>query len=126
MRDMSRLAEMLMFLSWLLYGAIPAMASAPVTAPPEHAAHAASMETPSSAHQGHGHVSAASQADHERPPCPHGGRTCITPLCAACLTILPRAAGVREGLQHVSYPVPDLAQTLTPSDPGPLERPPRL
>lgn len=115
---------MLMFLSWLLYGTMPVMASAPVVVPTQHAVHAASPESHPSAHQGHSQ--AVSQADHERPPCPHGGKTCITPLCAACLTILPRAAGVREGLQHVSYPVPDLAQTLTPSDPGPLERPPRL
>lgn len=121
---MSRLAVMLMLLSWLLYGTMPVMASAPVVVPTQHAVHASSPESHPSAHQGHSQ--AVSQADHERPPCPHGGKTCITPLCSACLTILPRAAGVRKVLQHVSYPVPDLAQTLTPWAPGPLERPPRL
>ncbi|MCB5203095.1 hypothetical protein LH464_11495 [Neorhizobium sp. T786] len=124
MPDMSRLAAMLMFLSWLLYGAMPAMASVPVTTSMQHTAHAASLEVQPSAHQDHAHAKAVQAAD-ESPPCPHGGKSCITPLCAACLTIVPYAAEGCGGALHLSGPVPDLTRALVASEPGPLERPPR-
>ncbi|OHV75829.1 hypothetical protein [Rhizobium sp. LCM 4573] len=122
---MSRLAPLLMFLAWLLYGAMPAMASQPVAMPTfDHTAAAQQ-------HSGHGNHLAKAKADatehHEnsQKPCPHGAKNCVMPFCAACVTLLPEP--LQAGGKHFtfSYPAPEPVQALISAGPAPIDPPPR-
>lgn len=125
-RGMSRLAALLMFLSWLLYGAMPAVGMPSIMPAP--------MQQMSSAQEhsgGHDHSKMAqtAKAEHShgdnQQPCPHGGKTCVTPFCAACLTLLPEiAAGDDSPFVH-SHPVPGIELALVCPAPAPLTPPPR-
>ncbi|MBW6420866.1 hypothetical protein KX729_05380 [Rhizobium sp. XQZ8] len=120
---MSRLAALLMFVAWLLYGAMPAigmpyMAAEQVPAIQDH----------SGGHD-HGKMAEATQAEHShgstQQPCPHGGKTCVTPFCAACLTLIPEIdAGDKSPFVH-AYPAPGIELVLVYPAPAPLTPPPR-
>lgn len=122
---MSRLAALLMFVAWLLYGAMPAvgMPSLPaatqiITAMQDH-----------SGHQGHEAMAGATEAQQQhgdgQQPCPHGGKTCVTPFCAACLTLLPEFSPGREQRVAHSYPTPATMREIVSPGPAPLTPPPR-
>jgi|UPI00069A5685 hypothetical protein len=123
---MSRLAPLLMFLAWLFYGAMPAMAAQPLAVTAlDHAAASAQQ------HSGHGdHVvkAKADVAEHHKnsqKPCPHGAKNCVMPFCAACVTLLPEP--LQAGGKHFtfSYPAPDLVRALISAEAAPIDPPPR-
>lgn len=120
---MSRLAALLMFVAWLLYGAMPAvgMPSMPMQPAPV-------LQEHSGVHD-HGQMAEAAKAEHSHGStqqlCPHGGKTCVTPFCAACLTLLPEIAlGDNSPLIH-SHPAPGTELALVYPAPAPLTPPPR-
>lgn len=123
---MSRLAALLMFCAWLLYGAMPAvgMSYMPVPAVPsapamkDHSQHRDHGKTVETAKAGHSH--APSQQ-----PCPHGGKICATPFCAACLTLLPELAIGDDSPFHYDYPAPAIERALVSPAAAPLTPPPR-
>jgi len=128
---MSRFAAIVMFLAWLLYGAMPAVATPLI---PVSAVQAAPIEHDHSQHRGpgqhdHGKTAETAKAVHAhgdtQQPCPHGGKTCVMPFCAACLTLLP-AIIIRDDSRFVhAYPVPAIEQALVSPAPAPLTPPPR-
>lgn len=129
---MSRAAAILMFLAWLLYGAMPAVGmpmvqpvdETPQVSMADHAQHDMdiSMDMAETLHDD-GHDNAHAHGPAQK-PCPHGGKICVTPFCAACLTLLPE---IFFGSQRLSqlHPSPDLAQSLLSIAPAPLTPPPR-
>lgn len=126
---MKRLAAIMMFASWLLYGAMPAMAmpahsSAPqpaaATATQDHARHhgMTSEATPAEA-TGHQH-------DNAQNPCPHGnGKTCMAPFCAACLVLLPEITFADTGRFVHLNPEPEAGPALVAPASAPPTPPPR-
>ncbi|MFB9950461.1 hypothetical protein ACFFP0_16505 [Rhizobium puerariae] len=124
---MSRVTAIFMFLAWLLYGAMPAMAvpSMPMaqqtTATQDHSRHhgqGKTVETVETAKAMHSHGEA-------QKPCPHGGKTCAMPFCAACLTLLPEIAASHDGPPGYAYPAPAMERALVAPAPAPLTPPPR-
>ncbi len=124
---MSRLAAVLMFFAWLLYSAMPAVGMPYVPMPAEHNAQAA-QDRPQ--HHDHGKMPETTKAAHShgssQQPCPHGGKTCVTPFCAACLTLLPEFAIRQNGRVAYAYPLPTVEQALTSPATAPLTPSPRL
>lgn len=122
-RTMSRSAAILMFFAWLLYGAMPA-----VGMPYMQAASPAAVQDHSQ-HHDHGKATETAKAGHShgssQQPCPHGGKTCVTPLCAACLTLLPEMAIGDDGRFAHAYPSPAIEQALASPAAAPLTPPPR-
>ncbi|CDZ44759.1 Hypothetical protein NGAL_HAMBI2427_08340 [Neorhizobium galegae bv. orientalis] len=122
-RIMSRLAAILMFFAWLLYGAMPAvgMPYVPAANPPVMQDH--------SQHRDHGKATETEKTGHShgssQPPCPHGGKTCVTPFCAACLTLPPELAIGDDGRFAHAYPSPAIEQALASPATAPLTPPPR-
>jgi hypothetical protein len=121
---MSRTAAIMMFLAWLLYGAMPVVGM-PMMQPveetaqasmPDHAQHGMSMGV-ETAVKSHAH-------GKSRQDCPHGGKICVTPFCAACLTLLPEITFASRRLVQL-YPSPDPARSLLSAAPAPLTPPPR-
>jgi len=122
-KSMSRLVALLMFVAWLLYGAMPAvgMPSMPMAPAPV-------MQDHSGGHDRSKMLEAA-KAEHShdsnQQPCPHGGKTCVTPFCAACLTLLPEIAA-RDNSPYIhSHPTPGTQLALVYPAPAPLTPPPR-
>jgi hypothetical protein len=123
---MSRLATVLMFVSWLLYGAMPAVGMPSIM--PASTQQMSSAPAHSAAHD-HSKMAATAKAEHShgntQQPCPHGGKTCVTPFCAACLTLLPEiVAGDDSPFAH-SHPAPDVVLALVYPALAPLTPPPR-
>jgi hypothetical protein len=122
---MSRLAAILMFAAWLLYGAMPA-----VGMPYVPADQGAPVMQDHSQHHDHGKVTETAKAAHSQgpsqQPCPHGGKTCVTPFCAACLTLLPELAIGETGRSAHAYPSPATEQALLFPATAPLTPPPRI
>jgi hypothetical protein len=122
---MSRFAALMMVLAWMLYGAMPAigMPSMPMQGPPvtkivqHHAEHGNHDMASKPAEVAHSHGAPA--------PCPHGGKVCSTPFCAACLTLLTEVATGENGRFVYAYPAPAVEQALASPDPAPLTPPPR-
>jgi len=125
---MKKLAAIMMFAAWLLYGAMPAMAVMPMagatdagTSMPQHTI---------SAHSGHGDV-AQSDAIHGemQQPCPHksedGKKICVAPFCSACLVMPPHITFADSGRFIHRYPAPETGLSLIVSGPAPLTPPPR-
>lgn len=123
---MSRLAAVLMFCAWLLYGAMPAVGMPYVTVPAEHNAQAMQDH---SQHHDHGKATETAKAAHShgssQQPCPHGGKTCVTPFCTACLTLLPELAIGDDSPFHYDYPAPAIERALVSPATAPLTPPPR-
>jgi hypothetical protein len=154
---MSRFAALLMFLAWLLYGAMPAtampMGSGPMAgmdmSPAPHAphvmaedgtaAHAMTSPTRPSHAMGdmaHDHgasaevpkakmTTAKAMASADAAHCPHGGKICVAPFCAACLTLLPEMTFIDGRPLAYRYPAPGPAPHLVSADPLPATPPPR-
>jgi hypothetical protein len=124
---MSRLAAILMFIAWFLYGAMPAMA---VPYSPMHPAATASPMLDHAQHHAQregnaGTVSAHSHSERQQPRCLQGGKSCGTPFCAACLILLPQIATSDDSPFRHSKPPPTPVQALTFPAPEPLKPPPR-
>ncbi len=121
---MSRLAALLMFVAWLLYGAMPALTMPSMPIEP-----AAVIQDHSGGHD-HGKMAGAAKAmehshGNNQQPCPHGGKTCVTPFCAACLTLLPEIAAGDDSPLIRSHPAPGIELALVFPAPAPLTPPPR-
>jgi hypothetical protein len=126
-RFMKRLAAMMMFAAWLLYGAMPVVAvlvtaPAPQDAMQDHSQHhdmqvkTDKSEAVQTAHQ-HG--------DGEK-SCPHGsGKGCAAPFCAACLVLLPDIAFADTVRSVPSTPEAEDAPALVISAARPPIPPPR-
>ena len=124
---MSRLAALLMFVSWLVYGAMPAVVMPSVTHAPMQ--QMSSAQAHSGGHD-HSKMAEAAKAEHShgstQQPCPHGGKTCVTPFCAACLTLLPEIATRDNSPLVHSHPKPGIELALVYPVPAPLTPPPRV
>ncbi|MGF9562755.1 hypothetical protein [Neorhizobium sp. JUb45] len=120
---MNRFAATLMALACLLYAAMP-LAAAPVAAVAEpamvmthdHAGHDAAMKNMAA-------MDHSSHSGKSSKPCPHGGKGCVTPFCAACLVLLPDLAFQPLSRFVSSYPPPSPAPEMVPHAPG-LDLPP--
>ena len=119
---MSRLATLLMFCAWLLYGAMPAVGM-PAMADPAME-QAMPMMQDHSQHRGQDPGRMAEMSKTQQ-PCAHGGTLCTTPFCAACLTLLPELSFGQTGRFVHAYPAPALMQALASPAPAPLTPPPR-
>jgi hypothetical protein len=135
---MKRLAAMMMFTAWLLYGAMPAMAMPGMTtvpAPPQpaaettqdHGRHHDMKGGAEQAHASHAQAAHASQVhNNTSKPCPHGsGKGCVAPFCAACLVLLPDIAFADPGRFVHPTPDPQDAPSLVISTARPPIPPPR-
>jgi hypothetical protein len=125
---MTRLAAIMMFAAWLLYGAMPVMAMpTPSTAQQptaemamqDHAQHHDMATAGSTAPSPHAHGDAQSQ-------CPHGsGKGCMAPFCAACLVLLPQIAFADPSRFVHPHPAPEPVAPLVISASRPPTPPPR-
>lgn len=107
----------LMFVAWLLYGAMPVLASFPppvtVTTGTDHATMSDKNDNMS------GHPS------HCADPCPHCGSAQHAPFCAACL-VLPAVIDIADGGRPaVSQILPQIMNGFAAAMPAPPEPPPR-
>ncbi|MBP2560135.1 hypothetical protein J2857_002904 [Neorhizobium galegae] len=122
---MSRLAAIMMFFAWLLYGAMPAVGMPSMPVPAEHTAQ---VMQDRAQHRDHGTTTEMAKASHAhgspQQPCPHGGKTCVTPFCAACLTLLPALAIGDGGRSAYAYPSPAIEQVPVSPPTAPLTPPP--
>ncbi|WJR67997.1 hypothetical protein QTA58_04350 [Neorhizobium sp. CSC1952] len=123
---MSRLAALLMFFAWLLYGAMPVVAMPPV---PGTVVERTEAVTRHHGEHDHGKTIETAKAAHAhgdmQKPCPHGGKGCVAPFCAACLTLPPEIAAGDGSPFDYAYPAPAVERALLPSAPAPLTPPPR-
>jgi hypothetical protein len=140
-RHMKRLAAMMMFAAWLLYGAMPAMAmpgmgdmagmpiapQAMTEAVHDHGQHHDTKGKAETAHADQAPADHASHAHNEMSkPCPHGsGKGCVAPFCAACLVLLPDIAFADPGRFVHPTPDPQDAPSLVISAARPPIPPPR-
>jgi hypothetical protein len=121
---MTRLAALLMFLSWLPLCAMPAMASVrpqPVKTG-HHQLHA--VEHP----PGHSHHALPDQekvADDRTEPGHHGGKGCLAGSCPVCLTLLPQAPQAQPAVAGLSHLSDHSSRPLLADAPAPPEPPPR-
>ena len=124
---MKQLAAMMMFAAWLLYGAMPAMATMPMGGQPDHMMSDHAMS-------GHGDaMNGATQAAHmhgdTQQPCPHAGESgneiCVAPFCSACLVVPPHIIFSDSGRFRHHYPAPETGPSLIVSGTAPLTPPPR-
>ncbi len=128
---MNRLAAVMMFAAWLLYGAMPAMA-VPAIFPASPAAAGSAVED-HSGHHGMGEKTRPTQSSHAghangeaRNPCPHGsGEGCMAPFCAACLVLLPDITFADKGRFVHPHPKPEAAPPLVVTAFAPPTPPPR-
>lgn len=124
---MKRLAAMMMFAAWLLYGAMPAvampvMAPAPQKAMQDHSQHHGMQKAADKS----GGVQTTHQHGDAEKPCPHGsGKGCAAPFCAACLVLLPDIAFADPGRFVHPTPDPQDAPSLVISAARPPIPPPR-
>jgi hypothetical protein len=131
---MKRLAAMMMFAAWLLYGAMPAMAvpgtatmsmATSMSVEPsagDHAQHHGIQTDGGQAKDGH-----ASHADRGiAKPCPHGSsKGCVAPFCAACLVLPPDTAFGETGRFIHANPEPQDGPSLVLPAARPPTPPPR-
>ncbi|PZU19327.1 MAG: hypothetical protein DI589_21535 [Shinella sp.] len=107
-----------MFIACLVYGFMPAQASASMHAP----------VTVSDVHAGHHGMEMGQTHTHTRPysdPCPHRGGPVHGSFCAACLAIVPQPDLARDGRPPFSWPRPDAGRELVAEAPAPADPPPR-
>jgi len=123
---MSRLAALLMFCAWLLYGAMPAVGMPYMPLPAVQSVPAMKDDAQ---HHEHGKMVETAKATHSharsQQPCPHGGKVCVTPFCAACLTLLPELAIGNDSPFLYDYPAPAVERALVSPATAPLTPPPR-
>jgi hypothetical protein len=126
-RFMKRLAAMMMFAAWLLYGAMPAMAMPVMTSAPQDAMqdHSQHHDMQKMADKSGATQTAPQHGDAEK-PCPHGsGKGCVAPFCAACLVLLPDITFADPGRFVHPTPDPQDAPSLVISAARPPIPPPR-
>jgi hypothetical protein len=115
-----------MFLAWLFYGAMPAMAGQPLASPTfDHPAISIQQHSGHSDHMAEAKAGASEHHKSSQKPCPHGAKNCVMPFCAACVTLLPEPAQADGKHFAFSYPTPEPAQALISGGPAPLDPPPR-
>ncbi|KEQ09299.1 hypothetical protein [Pseudorhizobium pelagicum] len=118
---MTRLAALLMFLSWLPFCVMPAVASTypePVAAGHHHAQGAAPAAAP-------GHHVDLEMAAAETAEVGAVGKGCPASFCAACLTLLPQPPEVVAVAASFSCPSDHSSCVITAGAPAPPEPPPR-
>lgn len=125
---MKKLAAIMMFAAWLLYGAMPAMAVMPMAGATD--AGTSMQQHTISVHSEHGD-GAQSDAMHGQiqQPCPHksedGKKICVAPFCSACLVMPPHITFADSGRFIHRYPAPETGLSLIVSGSAPLTPPPR-
>ena len=124
---MARFAALLMFLSWLLFGTMPVMASAPVAgmAVAGHSHTQISEQPGLENHAAHLHDPSA-EAPVSGAANVHGGTNCLAASCAACLTILPKPPVLGAFASSLSFRLVTFAPAFRAGRPAPPERPPRI
>ncbi|GAC1041756.1 hypothetical protein [Rhizobium sp. No.120] len=122
---MRLLAILTTMIAWMLYGAMPVLASCPICdsvaaipAASTMTMHGGMAHTPGMA--GHGDMH-----QEKKPENPCAGGMAHVASCAACLALTPTLMA-DEGKQAVSYPAPAPGQRLADSRPQPTAPPPRL
>ncbi|TNM65994.1 hypothetical protein [Aliirhizobium smilacinae] len=129
---MKQFAAMMMFAAWLLYGAMPAMATMPINGKSMDAG-TVMADHVMPGHSGHGDVAVkkvhSGQPDNIQQPCPHEGEsgktTCVAPFCSACLVIPPHIVFTETGRFVHPHRAPDAGPSIIVSGPAPLTPPPR-
>lgn len=127
-RFMRRISTLIMFLGWLVYGMMPALAACPMCA--SSATIQASIETTAATHMRH--MAAVSDhesmtphaADRDQNPCKNG--MVHLSFCAICLVVPPAIAVGDAKVLAFSYPAPGTMRVLPDSVPAPTPPPPRL
>ncbi|MBD8685838.1 hypothetical protein IFT56_02715 [Rhizobium sp. CFBP 13717] len=113
--------HMLMFLAWLLYGAMPAQAAFGLSVPTSDA-------TSQMSHEQHAdHAASESEAHHagKGDPCPHRGSMSHAPFCAACIVLIPQFRLAKmERLPH-GNPKSHVLHAFIGTVPAPPLPPPR-
>ncbi len=113
--------HMLMFLAWMLYGAMPAQAAVSMSIPMSKVkVHASEMT-----HGGHAMPVAPSENIDTNDPCPHRGSMTHAPFCAACLVLIPELRVAEKGRAPLGYPKPELQRAFIGNVPAPPLPPPR-
>ncbi|MEZ2129435.1 MULTISPECIES: hypothetical protein [unclassified Sinorhizobium] len=128
-RFMRRISTLIMFLGWLVYGVMPALAACPMC--DSSATIRAVIETTTAATHMR-HMAAMSDdesmtlhaADRDQNPCKNG--MAHLPSCAICLIVPPAIAIGDAKVLAFSYPAPESMRPLPDSVPAPTAPPPRL
>lgn len=118
---MRAVVHIMMFLAWLLYGAMPAQAAFGLTMPMRDV----SGQTSHAQHTDH--VAPGSQPHHaaKGDPCPHRGSLNHAPFCAACIVLIPQFRFAHmERLPH-DHPKRSMLHAFIGSIPAPPLPPPR-
>jgi len=124
---MKRLAALLMFVAWLLSGAMPGIA-APAPAAIDGAAGKQPAFISHAGSQSHHHEAAEHSGDISEIEAPHQPCTtslCAKGFCAICLTVFPRPPSEVIRPSAFFYFVQHRSNVVVSSEPRRLERPPR-
>lgn len=121
---MRLLAILTMMIAWMLYGAMPVLASCPVcdSVAAMPAASTMSMHDGMAGMTGHGDMA---QHHEKKPENPCAGGMAHVASCAACLALMPTLV-IEDGKHAFSYPAPAPSQRLAGSRPQPTAPPPRF
>lgn len=124
---MRTIAVLTMFVAWLLYGAMPALANCPICR--------SEVAAPLAVAHEHGEMAGASaMADHATKQ-PHGddrnanpcaGDMAHVPFCAACLAMPPTLVAEAGNALGFSYPAPTSSEPLRALPRAPPPPPPRI
>ncbi len=124
---MRLLAILSMVIAWLLYGAMPVLASCPICDSVGAMPAASTMSIHETMADMPGMASHSDMAQHQekKPQNPCAGGMAHVASCAACLA-LTSTLMAEEGKRAFSYPAPEPGQRLADSRPQPTAPPPRL
>jgi hypothetical protein len=117
------LARLLMVLSVVLQGMMPAVAMQ-VATPVQHQQ---SMQAHTQDHGAQNREAASAKTSGHCPTCApmHAMACCSASLCGTCLTPMPEVVQGQEKILPLSYPKPARAAALVAGVPDPLVPPPR-
>ncbi len=121
-------AILTMLIAWLIYGAMPALATCPICDSEMTMSVTASMSMDDTMAGMHGmadHSAMTKQAD-KKPDNPCAGGMAHVPSCAACLAVAPSLTLDDGRVLAFSYPAPTHGQRLADSRPAPTAPPPRF
>jgi hypothetical protein len=119
---MRHVVHMLMFLAWLLYGAMPAQVAFGLSTPTSDAASQMS-------HTQHAdHAVAGSKTDDagKGDPCPHRGSMSHAAFCVACIVLIPQFRFAQMAPLPHGHPKRHVLQAFIGSVPSPPLPPPRV
>ncbi|SCB33031.1 hypothetical protein [Rhizobium hainanense] len=124
---MRLIAMLTMLIAWLLYGAMPALASCPVCDSTMPMPVTATMSMNDGMGDMPGMTGHGDMAQHheKKPENPCAGGMAHVASCAACLALTPTLS-IEEANNTFSYPAPAPSQRLAGSRPQPTAPPPRF